>query len=164
MRFTITAASLFAALAAAQTGQDDNTSTSNQSLAQLISQLPTCAKSCFTSAAKNAGCGISDFQCICIDKRSDFITSITPCVFLTSGCSPSDTSAATDVATDFCHKMYASPNSTELQAATSAINAALGTPSPTGTQSQPANPTGAAVRPAAGFGLLGAAVLAALAI
>ncbi|KXJ90114.1 hypothetical protein Micbo1qcDRAFT_164605 [Microdochium bolleyi] len=163
MRFNAVALSLFAALAAAQTSNNDNTSTSNASLAQLISQLPACAKNCFTSASKSAGCGVSDFQCICIDKRSDFIASIGPCIFLSSGCSSDDRSSATNVATDFCHKMYASPNNTELAAATSAIQSVLGTAA-AATASQSAKPTNAAARPAAGFGLLGAAIMAAVAV
>ncbi|KAH7028997.1 uncharacterized protein B0I36DRAFT_431906 [Microdochium trichocladiopsis] len=158
MQFKLAALPLLAALAAAQTTADNNTSTSNESLAELISQLPQCARGCFTSAAERAGCATTDFECICIDNRPAFIAAIAPCVFL-STCQPSETSAATNVATDFCHKIYASPNDTELAAASSAVTAVLGTPAPT----QSSDPNSAAARPVIGLGLLGAAVMAAVA-
>ena len=89
MHFNIAALSFFAAAAAAQS-TDSNTSTSNESLAQLISQLPACARECYTSAAKSAQCSITDFECICITKRPSFIGSIAPCVLLSSGCSSTE--------------------------------------------------------------------------
>lgn len=91
MHFNIAALSFFAAAAAAQS-TDSNTSTSNESLAQLIAKLPVCARSCYASAAKSAGCSVTDFECICITKRPSFIGAIAPCVFLSSGCSSSQQS------------------------------------------------------------------------
>ena len=85
MQFTTIALSLFAAVAAAQSNSGNST---DDSLSGLVSQLPTCAIGCLESSAEGAGCGATDFSCLCNQK--EFITNIGACVLLGNSCSDDD--------------------------------------------------------------------------
>ncbi|ORY60818.1 uncharacterized protein BCR38DRAFT_47488 [Pseudomassariella vexata] len=82
MLFKTIALSLFAAVAAAQ----------NSTLTSLVSQLPECASTCFSSSASTAGCATTDFDCLCGDKKQAFINAIGPCLILDNSCSSDELS------------------------------------------------------------------------
>lgn len=77
MQFSKIALSFFAAVAAAQSNNDTS---SDDSLSNLVSQLPTCALGCLSSSAEGAGCGATDFSCLC--SKQEFISNIGACVLL----------------------------------------------------------------------------------
>ncbi|KAI1080431.1 hypothetical protein F5B20DRAFT_112781 [Whalleya microplaca] len=148
MQLTTVTMSLFAAFVAAQ---------NSTSLPDLVSQIPQCAVSCFSSAAKDAGCATTDFVCLCGDKKSAFISSITPCIGLGGSCSASDISKVQSLAPEICTAATSNPDSAAVASASNIVTSAVGTATPTSTP-------GAAARPEIGVGLLGAAALAAFAL
>ncbi|KAH9905756.1 hypothetical protein F4778DRAFT_678127 [Xylariomycetidae sp. FL2044] len=147
MHYTTIAVSLFAAAAAAQ---------NSTSLPDLVSQLPQCATGCLDSSAEKANCASTDFDCLCGTGRDEFISAITGCI-LTAGCSSDDLTKASSLAPQICTEVADDPSPSEVAAASSIVASALSTASPT--------PTGAApARPELGYGVLGAAALAAFAL
>lgn len=58
----------------------------------LVSQLPTCALGCLDEAATNINCTAPDLTCLC-SKSSALVSSIGPCLLLSSGCSSNDTNS-----------------------------------------------------------------------
>ncbi|KAI0004728.1 hypothetical protein F4779DRAFT_69130 [Xylariaceae sp. FL0662B] len=148
MQFTSVTLSLFVAFAAAQ---------NSTSLPDLVSQIPQCAVSCFSSSAQDAGCAATDFVCLCGDKKDAFIQSITPCIGLGGSCSQDDISKVTKLAPEICSAATSNPDSAAVASASNIVTSAVGTASPTSTP-------GAAARPEIGMGLVGAAALAALAL
>ncbi|KAI1849702.1 hypothetical protein JX266_004651 [Neoarthrinium moseri] len=155
MQFRSVAVSLFAAAAAAQ---------SNSTLTGLVSQLPECANSCFLSSAKSAGCAATDFDCLCGDGRSKFISSITGCI-ITSSCDSNDLGTLNSLAGQICTEVSENPSSADVASASAIVTSALGTAAAaqaTGTTTSTPN---VAATPAAGIGMMGgAAILAALAL
>lgn len=67
------------------TGSAPATTTTGD-VAGLVSQLPECALGCLSSAATDIGCNAADLTCLC-SKSSDLISSIAPCILISSGCS-----------------------------------------------------------------------------
>ncbi|EMR64687.1 hypothetical protein MGN70_008591 [Eutypa lata] len=149
MQFTTVALSFFAALATAQTNSTSET------LPDLVAQLPTCAMDCFDSSATSAGCTTTDFECLCTTQS--FITNIGACVLLGGTCSNDDISTATDLANKICADVKNNPNPTEVAEASGLVSSALASASPTETPD-------AAARPDIAFGMVGAGLLAALAL
>lgn len=84
MKYTA-AVALLSGLAAAQSVTTTAASSGSTDLPGLVSQLPTCAVSCISTAAADIGCSATDFSCLC-KSQEDLITKLTPCV-LTAGCS-----------------------------------------------------------------------------
>ncbi|KAI1822723.1 hypothetical protein F4861DRAFT_540655 [Xylaria intraflava] len=148
MQFTSAALSLFVAVAAAQN--------STASLPDLISQLPTCAIPCFQSAAKAAGCATTDVQCLCGTGKDTFISSAGGC--LLGKCPESDLQSAANVATSICTDVSNNPDPSSLASASSAVSSALAAAGAT------SSPDSAATRPELGFGIMGAAAAAMLAL
>ncbi|OTA99703.1 hypothetical protein M426DRAFT_324890 [Hypoxylon sp. CI-4A] len=149
MQFSTAALSLFVAFAVAQ-----NNSTS---LPDLVSQLPDCAASCLSSSAQDAGCSAEDFTCLCGDKKDAFISSITGCIGFGSGCSQDDIGKLTTLAPEICTEVNNNPDPSAVASASNIVSSAIGTATATATPD-------AAVRPEVGFGLVGAAALAAFAL
>ncbi|KAI1385802.1 uncharacterized protein F4822DRAFT_414190 [Hypoxylon trugodes] len=147
MQFTTAALSLFVAVAAAQ----------NSTLPDLVSQLPTCAAGCLNSSAQSAGCATTDFACLCGDKRESFISSITGCIALSSGCSGDDISKLQTLAPEICQAESANPDPAAVASASGIVASAVGTATPTSTPN-------AAAGSEIGMGLMGVAALAALAL
>lgn len=75
---------MFAAVAVAQNSTDTET------LPELVEQLPQCAMSCFKQGASAVNCALTDFACLCGDKKQQFINDITPCVAFGAGCNSED--------------------------------------------------------------------------
>lgn len=87
---------VFIASAAAQsatTGGAVPTSTSSAGgdLDSVVSQLPQCAITCLDSTASSIGCSASDLTCLC-SNSDKLISSIGPCILLSSGCSSEEQS------------------------------------------------------------------------
>ncbi|KAI1452173.1 hypothetical protein F4805DRAFT_45701 [Annulohypoxylon moriforme] len=152
MQFATISLSLFAAFVAAQ----NSTSTS---LPDLVSQLPSCAAGCLSSAAKSAGCSAEDFTCLCGDKKDSFISNITGCIALSSGCSSDDIGKLSTLAPEICTAVAANPDASAVASASNIVSSAIGTASASATSTP-----GAAARPEVGMGLFGAAALAAFAL
>ncbi|KAI0886805.1 uncharacterized protein GGS22DRAFT_158729 [Annulohypoxylon maeteangense] len=148
MQFAALSLSLFAAFVAAQ---------NSTSLPDLVSQLPSCAAACLSSSAKSAGCSAEDFTCLCGNNKDKFISSITGCIALSSGCSQSDIGKLSTLAPEICTAVAANPDASAVASASKIVSSAIGTASATSTP-------GAAVRPEVGMGLFGAAALAAFAL
>lgn len=93
--FLTTAAVLIASAAAqsATTGGATPTSTSSAggNLNSVVSQLPQCALTCLDSTASTIGCSASDLTCLCSNSQK-LISSISPCILLSSGCSSEEQS------------------------------------------------------------------------
>ncbi|KAI1493826.1 hypothetical protein F5X96DRAFT_119786 [Biscogniauxia mediterranea] len=173
MQFTTVLLPLFAALAAAQ----NSTSTSpvaavsgsvtvsasasatatDASLPDLVSQLPQCAVSCLSTAANAAGCAATDFTCLCGSGKDKFTSSMIGCIGFGSGCSSDDINKASDLAPQICEEATSDPDPTEVASASNIVASAVSTASASSTAD-------AAVRPEMGMGLLGAGLLAALAL
>lgn len=85
MQFRTTLLAMFAAVAVAQNSTD-----TSESLPDLVEQLPQCAMSCFKKGASRINCAVTDFACLCGDKKQEFINDIGPCVAFSSGCKSED--------------------------------------------------------------------------
>ncbi|KAK7753419.1 hypothetical protein SLS62_004710 [Diatrype stigma] len=154
MQFTTVALSLFAAVATAQTNSTD------ESLPDLVAQLPTCAMSCFNSSADGAGCSTTDFDCLC--STQEFISNMGGCVLLGgASCSSDEISKATDLANQICSDVKNNPTSSDVAAASSLVASAVASASATASSTDSPD---AAARPDITFGLLGAGLFAALAL
>ncbi|GAP90746.1 putative CFEM domain-containing protein [Rosellinia necatrix] len=147
MQFKVVALSFFAAVATAQTN--------STSLPDLVSQLPTCAIPCYTKGAAAANCSTTDFQCLCGDGKSAFLSSAATCIF--TSCSGDDTSNIVNLATEICTDVSQNPDPTEVASASAIITSALGAASATN------SPDSAASRPefvsgvVSGIGIVGVA-------
>lgn len=105
----LTTAAIFIAPAVAQsatTGGAVPTSTSSAGgdLDSVVSQLPQCAITCLDSTASSIGCSASDLTCLC-SNSDKLISSIGPCILLSSGCSSEEQSrklAPTELLTTPC--------------------------------------------------------------
>ncbi|KAK7747455.1 hypothetical protein SLS53_001710 [Cytospora paraplurivora] len=139
--------------------------TTTSDVAGLVSQLPECALGCLSSAATDIGCNAADLTCLC-SKSSDLISSIAPCILISSGCSDDQQSQISSLATSICNNVNNS-NSSDIASASNYITSALatmtsGSASTTSASGNAALPTGS---PVAGMGFIGAAAaLAALAL
>ncbi|OLN89986.1 hypothetical protein CCHL11_07217 [Colletotrichum chlorophyti] len=157
----ITALGFLFGLAAAQSATTTASSSSSTSLPDLVSQLPTCAVSCLSSAADTIGCSATDFSCLC-QSQEKLISTLTPCVLM-AGCSTTEIEQAAKVAPNICQQVQNNPAASDLASAsrlvTGAVGGATGTASPTTT----AVPAGGA-RPTYAYGMLGAVALAAVAL
>jgi len=61
---------------------------SSQNVADLVSQLPSCALLCLATSATAASCGLADYACQCGSARLAITNSATPCII--SKCSADD--------------------------------------------------------------------------
>lgn len=61
---------------------------SSQTVADLVSQLPSCALLCLATSSTAASCGLADYACQCGPARAAITTSATPCIL--SKCSSDD--------------------------------------------------------------------------
>ncbi|KAI0471390.1 hypothetical protein F4859DRAFT_485473 [Xylaria cf. heliscus] len=142
---------LLTAAAAAVTAQNST------SLPELVSELPTCAIPCFNSGAEAANCSTTDFSCLCGDGKTKFISAASTCVL--GACKDDDFSNAISLAGQICTVVTTgNPDPSAVASASAIVTSALGAASAT------SSPDSAAFRPEFGFGLLGAAVAAALAL
>ncbi|KAI0023397.1 hypothetical protein F4780DRAFT_729593 [Xylariomycetidae sp. FL0641] len=154
MQFAAVSLSFFAALAAAQ--NSTSSASGSSSLPDLVSQLPQCATGCLSGAAEAAGCGTEDFKCICGSGKQKFISNIGSCAVLQ--CSSDDIQKASKLAPQICTAVNNNANDAAIASASSIVASAVSTSTP------PSDTPGAAMRPEYGMGLLGAGVLAAIAL
>ncbi|KAI1504076.1 hypothetical protein F5X99DRAFT_373383 [Biscogniauxia marginata] len=163
MQFPTVALSLFAAVAVAQNATSSSpvssasASPTATSLPDLISQLPQCAVSCLGTAADAAGCAATDFTCLCGTGREKFTSSIAGCIAFGSGCSSQDISNASALAPQICEEATSDPDPSEVASASNIVASAVSTASASSTPD-------AAARPEFGMGMVGAGLLAALAL
>lgn len=61
---------------------------SSQTVADLVSQIPSCALLCLATSSTAASCGLADYACQCGPARAAITTSATPCIL--SKCSSDD--------------------------------------------------------------------------
>ncbi|RKU43292.1 hypothetical protein DL546_006725 [Coniochaeta pulveracea] len=151
-------------ITAASTSTPSTTSSSASTttdLASLVALLPTCALSCFVTAAKDISCAPTDFSCLC-SSASALVTKIGPCIYISSGCSSSDISNVTSLAPKICSAVNKNATGAAVSAASSIVSTALATV--TGTQTASGN--GAARTEGAvmgyGIGVLGGGLALAL--
>ncbi|KAI1140092.1 hypothetical protein F5Y05DRAFT_306534 [Hypoxylon sp. FL0543] len=158
MQFKTLAFALFAAAVSAD------------SLQQLVSQIPSCAKPCLDDASTKIGCATTDNQCQCT-KIDDLTTQAIGCV--STSCSADDLTETTQLSTQICLAVaqdvggaaYSSALSSAGAAATSEIGSITGASATSASASTTptATPTpGAGHRAAAGLGF--AAAMAAFAL
>jgi hypothetical protein len=149
MKFQTILLAMFAAVAVAQNSTD-----TTESLPELVEQLPKCAMSCFKQGASKINCAVTDFACLCGDRKQEFINDIGPCVAFGAGCKSEDLATAADVAPKICTEIGNNPPSAAVSSASAIVEDA-------------AKETGAgnaAGRLEVGFGFLGLAALAAAAL
>ncbi|KAK3935119.1 hypothetical protein QBC46DRAFT_398236 [Diplogelasinospora grovesii] len=103
----------------------------------LVSELPSCAIPCFESSAKEIGCGVTDFSCLCrAGNAASLGLDMVGCLGGGLGgdnknnCSISSLAA---VAASICSAVGDNPNQSQLAAATSIVSAALASAAATGT-------------------------------
>ncbi|KAI1778527.1 hypothetical protein F4818DRAFT_406377 [Hypoxylon cercidicola] len=152
MQFKTLAVALFATAAAAQ------------SLPQLISQIPSCAKPCLDNASTAIGCSNTDANCQC-SKFDDLTKEAITCV--STSCSTDDLTKTTKLSAQICAVVAegaagsaaSSIVSSASAAVTSAVNSVLGG---TATGATPTATPAAGNRAVAGLGF--AAAIAALAL
>ncbi|WYZ43219.1 hypothetical protein EsH8_VI_000918 [Colletotrichum jinshuiense] len=158
----ITALGFLFGLAAAQSATTTAASSGSTGLPGLISQLPTCAVTCLSTAAQNIGCSVTDFTCLC-ESSERLITTLTPCV-LTAGCSTDDIANAAKIAPQICAEVQNSPAASDVASASNLVTGALGTATG-GSAATATSVPAAAARPTNGlYGMLGAVALAAVAL
>ncbi|KAF2398321.1 hypothetical protein EJ06DRAFT_558175 [Trichodelitschia bisporula] len=87
--------------------------------AQSLDQLPSCVVSKFLANIQGSGCGFTDVQCICSNKKllDNMQTAVT------AGCPPEDKQKAVDASNAFCPSLYASLVSSAVSSASSSITA-----------------------------------------
>ncbi|KAL7622851.1 hypothetical protein AAE478_006530 [Parahypoxylon ruwenzoriense] len=153
MQFKTLALSLFVAVAAAESVQE------------LISQIPSCAKPCLDSASTSIGCSTTDNKCQC-SNINNLIQEAAGCV--STSCSANDLGETTQLSTRICAAVALEAGgdavSSVISGASAAVTSVVGEVTGTGTDSTPtatATP-GAGHRSVAGLGF--AAVVAALAL
>ncbi|OTA53948.1 hypothetical protein K449DRAFT_469653 [Hypoxylon sp. EC38] len=156
MQFKTLAVALFAAAVSAD------------SLQELISQIPSCAKPCLDDASTKIGCSTTDNKCQC-SKIDDLTTQAIGCV--STSCSADDLTETTQLSTQICLAVaqdvggatYSSVLSSAGAAATSAIASLTGASATSAsTSATPTASPGAGHRAAAGLGF--AAAMAAFAL
>ncbi|KAL2755500.1 hypothetical protein ACRALDRAFT_1071227 [Sodiomyces alcalophilus JCM 7366] len=127
------------------------------SLPALVGELPDCAARCLPSAADNIGCSVTDFDCLCRDPQR-LVTAIGPCAAF--GCDSADVNKAADIAPRICDRVAANPGSDEVASASRIVSSTVSS----ATASSDDNDSGAKRNVNPTFGLVGAAMLAALAV
>ncbi|KAI1370476.1 hypothetical protein F4677DRAFT_451355 [Hypoxylon crocopeplum] len=151
MQFKTLALALFATAAAAQSIQD------------LISQIPPCAKPCLDSASTKIGCSTTDNKCQC-SKIDDLTKEAITCV--STSCESSDLTKTTQLSAQICAAVAADAGgaavSSIVSSANGAVTSAVGSlvGSATGAATTPTAAPDAGSRAAAGLGF--AAAMAAL--
>ncbi|KAI8965187.1 hypothetical protein F5Y11DRAFT_21128 [Daldinia sp. FL1419] len=154
MQFKTLAIALFAATVAAESVQE------------LISQIPSCAKPCLDKASTTIGCKTTDSMCQC-GKIDDLTKEAITCV--STSCSADDLTETTKLSGEICaavavdagNDAFSSAVSGASAAATSAIGSVV-FGSSTGAAPTPTATPGAGNRAVAGLGF--AAAVAALAL
>ncbi|KAI1496343.1 hypothetical protein F5X99DRAFT_75620 [Biscogniauxia marginata] len=146
------------------------TAVSADSVEELLTQIPSCAKSCLDNASTSIGCGTTDTWCQC-DKKTDLTKAAIVCV--QGACSSDDLKKTTTVSAELClavaqqsagdaaSSIVASATAAAgsgLASASNAITSAIG--SATATPSTDA----ASGRNVAGMGIVGAAAMFAWAL
>ncbi|KAF9870748.1 hypothetical protein CkaCkLH20_11850 [Colletotrichum karsti] len=156
MKFTI-ALGFLSGLVAAQSATTSAAASGSTGLAGLVSQLPTCAVGCLSTAASEIGCSATDFTCLC-NSQEKLISTLTPCV-LTAGCSTDEIGTAAKIAPQICANVAANPDASAIASASNLVGGALSTAS--GAAASATATPAAAGRPEMGFGMIGAAILGA---
>ncbi|KAI1085194.1 hypothetical protein F5B20DRAFT_521326 [Whalleya microplaca] len=155
MQFKTLALSLFVAVAAAD------------SVSELISQIPSCAKPCLDDASTKVGCSTTDNKCQC-SKMDDLTKQAITCV--STSCAASDLTKVSELSAKICTAVAAGAGSDTasslVASASGALTSAAGSltgasASATATSTPTASP-GAGSRAGVGMGL--AAAMAALAL
>ncbi|KAI0009942.1 hypothetical protein F4779DRAFT_335518 [Xylariaceae sp. FL0662B] len=140
----------------------------DDSVQDLISQIPSCATSCLDKASKAVGCAAGDNKCQC-GKMDDLSQEALPCV--STSCEPSDLSTVTELSAKICAKVAVDAGgaaaSSLVSSATGALGSAIGATATGASASASATSTpsatpGAGSRAGVGMGL--AAAMAALAL
>ncbi|KAI1748746.1 hypothetical protein F4782DRAFT_346362 [Xylaria castorea] len=145
MRATLSLLVAGAAVVAAQ---------NSTSLPDLVSSLPPCATPCLSQGADAAGCAVTDFACFCGDNKSRFISGATSCIL--EDCHGDDFTKVVSLAGQICDVVTTdNPDPSAVANASAIVTSALGAASATTSPDS-------AVRPELGFGILGAAAIAAL--
>jgi len=72
----------------------------SQSIANGVSQFPSCALSCLTTAISETGCGLTDYACQCGSAKFGIETSVNPCVL--KSCSTSDALTVQRISSQIC--------------------------------------------------------------
>jgi len=93
--------------------------------AQDLSQLPTCAQTCFAGAIAQTSCSLTDFPCLCRDTA--FQNTVTQCV--QSSCNQADQASTVSLSSQQCASAGVSlslPSATgsAVSAASSAVTSA----------------------------------------
>ncbi|KAH8668697.1 hypothetical protein BX600DRAFT_510766 [Xylariales sp. PMI_506] len=146
MQFKLVTLPLLAAVA---------TAASNQTLTELVSQLPTCALSCFETGAAAANCTTTDFACLCGTGSSVFKQSAGICLLTGGDCSTNETSSVETLAGEICSEVNDNPSSTDVASASALVASEIASAT---------SSNFAAATPAVGFGIMGAAAVAAFAL
>ncbi|OTA98505.1 hypothetical protein M426DRAFT_17336 [Hypoxylon sp. CI-4A] len=151
MQFKTLAVALFAAVVAADSVQE------------LISQIPSCAKPCLDNASTTIGCSTTDNKCQC-GKIDDLTSEAIGCV--SSSCSVDDLTAATKLSAEICAAVAVdaggSAVTSAVSSASSAVNSAVGSLTGADATATPTATPGAGNRAVAGLGF--AAAMAAFAL
>lgn len=82
--FNLITAAVALSVAYAQTTTTSAAATTTTDLIGLVSELPSCALECLSTAASTIDCNAADLTCLC-GKATQFATAIGPCI-LTSTC------------------------------------------------------------------------------
>ncbi|KAI2775672.1 hypothetical protein F4815DRAFT_450051 [Daldinia loculata] len=154
MQFKTLAIALFAAAVTAE------------SLQELISEIPSCAKPCLDSASTKVGCSTTDNKCQC-SKIDDLTQEAITCV--STSCNTDDLAKTTKVSGEICANVAVAAGgaavSSVISSASAAATSAIGSVvfgSATDAASTPTATPGAGNRAVAGLGF--AAAMAALAL
>ncbi|KAI1812511.1 hypothetical protein GGS20DRAFT_587432 [Poronia punctata] len=144
MQFTTFAISFLAATVAAQDSPSNSTS-----LPDLVSQLPTCAISCFNTGADRAGCSTTDFTCLCGPGKDKLLSSAGPCAL--GACSSEDLGKLTSLLTDICVAVSEDPTPSEVASASNLVSSAVAEATESGS---------AGTKTDLGYGIMGVAAVA----
>ncbi|KAK3690263.1 hypothetical protein B0T22DRAFT_190986 [Podospora appendiculata] len=113
------------------TAPSTSSTTTYPGFAGLIARLPTCAIPCFNSAAKQVGCDLTSFACLCSSAhQTSFAIDMAGCLSGGIGGTPiadpaCELAKLSALAGDICQAVNASPPQTELAIATSLVSSAL---------------------------------------
>ncbi|KAG6810667.1 hypothetical protein H0H92_010850 [Tricholoma furcatifolium] len=86
--------------------------------AQSLSNLPSCAQSCATTAVAATGCSSTDAACLC--KTSAFKTAVEQCAITSGNCAIEDQSTTDGILDAFCASVSNSASSSAAASSTSA--------------------------------------------
>ncbi|RDW58047.1 hypothetical protein BP6252_13458 [Coleophoma cylindrospora] len=131
-----------------------------QTIADEVALLPSCSLTCLSNAATSNGCGITDYTCQCGSANSAITASATPCIV--GACSSSDALKVQPITQKICSLAAAASGGSSAAASStsaSASAAASSTSSAAATQTS----SGSSRLQAAGS-LVGAALVAAMAL